>query len=170
MNLLDRVRKICLALPGAYEKVAWSAPTFRVGERQFAMFVDDHHGVGFAGLWVKLPDGAQEELVASSPEHFYVPPYVGTAGWVGIRLESGLDWNVVAGLVGEGYTEVARRQSPKKIAAKGATSTASRGTGRSGGRSSGSTRPRSRRRGAPCTRVASRRSTPRLPAGRCGNS
>ena len=149
MNLLDRVRKICLALPGAYEKVAWNAPTFRVGERQFAMFADDHHGVGFAGLWLRLPEGAQEELVASSPEQFYVPPYVGTAGWVGIRLESGLSWNVVAGLVREGYAEVARRQSPRKIAAKGGAPRASRGTGRSGGRSAGSTRPRSRRRGAP---------------------
>ena len=121
MTLLDRVRKICLALPGAYEKVAWSAPTFRVGERQFAMFADDHHGVGFAGLWLKLPEGAQEELVTSSPEHFYVPPYVGTAGWVGIRLESGLDWKVIAGLVREGYADVAGRQSAKKIAAKGAS-------------------------------------------------
>jgi predicted DNA-binding protein (MmcQ/YjbR family) len=122
MTLLDRVRKICLALPGAYEKVAWSAPTFRVGERQFAMFVDDHHGVGFAGLWLKLPEGAQEELVTSGPEHFYVPPYVGTAGWVGIRLESGLDWKVITGLVREGYAEVARRQSAKKIA-RGASAT-----------------------------------------------
>ena len=121
MTLLDRVRKICLALPGAYEKVAWSAPTFRVGERQFAMFADDHHGVGFAGSWLKLPEGAQEELVASGPEHFYVPPYVGTAGWVGIRLESGLDWKVIAGLVREGYADVAGRQSAKKIAARGAS-------------------------------------------------
>ena len=44
MNELDRVRKICLALPGAYEKIAWNAPTFRVGKRQFAMYADNHHG------------------------------------------------------------------------------------------------------------------------------
>lgn len=120
MNLLDRVRKICLALPGAYEKVAWNAPTFRVGERVFAMFADDHHGVGFAGLWLSMPGGAQEELVGSSPEHFYVPPYVGKGGWVGIRLESGLSWDAVAVLVREGYAAVAARQSAKKIAARGA--------------------------------------------------
>ena len=120
MNLLERVRKICLALPGAYEKVAWSAPTFRAGERQFAMFVDDHHGVGFAGLWLAMPEGAQEELVASAPAHFYVPPYVGKGGWVGIRLESGLSSDVIAGLVRDGYAYVASRQSAKKIAAKGA--------------------------------------------------
>lgn len=120
MNLLDRVRKICLELPGAYEKVAWNAPTFRVGERQFAMFADDHHGVGFGGLWLSMPEGAQEELVSTSPEHFYVPPYVGKGGWVGIRLESGLSWEAIAVLVREGYADVASRQSTKKIAAKGA--------------------------------------------------
>jgi predicted DNA-binding protein (MmcQ/YjbR family) len=68
MNVLDRLRAICLGFPGAYEKVAWMAPTFRVGERQFAMFADDHHGVGFAGVWLKAPEGAQEELVASAPK------------------------------------------------------------------------------------------------------
>lgn len=119
MTLLERVRKICLALPGAYEKVAWNAPTFRVGERVFAMFADDHHGVGFAGLWLAMPEGAQEELVASAPAHFYVPPYVGKGGWVGIRLESGLSRNVIAGLARDGYAYVASRQSSKRIATKG---------------------------------------------------
>ena len=80
MKLLDRVRRVCLGLPGAYEKFAWSAPTFRVGDRQFAMFVDDHHGVGFSGVWFKAPEGAQEELVASDPARFYIPPYVGKSG------------------------------------------------------------------------------------------
>jgi uncharacterized protein YdhG (YjbR/CyaY superfamily) len=33
---LARVRKICLALPEAHEKIAWGAPTFRVKDKQFA--------------------------------------------------------------------------------------------------------------------------------------
>jgi predicted DNA-binding protein (MmcQ/YjbR family) len=116
MKVLDRVRSICLGFPGAYEKVAWSAPTFRVGERQFAMFADDHHGVGFAGVWLKAPEGAQEELVASDPRRFYVPPYVGTAGWVGVRLDAKTDWNLLAGLLAEAYRGVAARQSAARIA------------------------------------------------------
>jgi predicted DNA-binding protein (MmcQ/YjbR family) len=116
MKLLDRVRRVCLDLPGAYEKIAWSAPTFRVGERQFAMFVDNHHGVGFSGVWFKAPEGAQEELVASDPERFYVPPYVGKGGWVGIRLDARTDWTFLTGLVAEAHREAAAGQSAARIA------------------------------------------------------
>lgn len=116
MKVLDRTRRICLGFPGAYEKVAWSAPTFRVGARQFAMFVDDHHGVGFAGVWLKAPDGAQEELVASDPGRFYVPPYVGKAGWVGVRLDASTGWKLLAGLLAEAYRGAAAAQSAARIA------------------------------------------------------
>ena len=119
MNVLDRLRKIVLAFPGAYEKVAWNAPTFRVGERQFAMFADDHHGIGFTGVWFKAPEGAQEELVGSRPDRFYVPPYVGKGGWVGAKLDSKTDWNLLAGLLAEAYAITAEGQSEVKIA-KGA--------------------------------------------------
>jgi hypothetical protein len=110
-NVLTRLRKTCLALPEAYEKVAWNAPTFRVKDRQFAMFVDDHHGDGVTGVWCKAAPGVQEALIEADPERFFRPPYVGPAGWIGIRLDRGLDWRVVAGLVREGYLEVA----PKKL-------------------------------------------------------
>jgi predicted DNA-binding protein (MmcQ/YjbR family) len=116
MNDLDRLRRVCLGFPGAYEKVAWSAPTFRVGERQFAMFVDDHHGVGFAGVWLKAPEGAQEELVASDPARFYVPPYVGKAGWVGVRLDARTKWKLLEGLLAEAYRGATATQSAARIA------------------------------------------------------
>jgi predicted DNA-binding protein (MmcQ/YjbR family) len=115
-SVLDRTRKICLSFPGAYEKVAWSAPTFRVGERQFAMWVDDHHGVGFAGVWLKAPPGAQAELVASDPDRFYVPPYVGKGGWVGVKTDAKTDWDLLAGLLAEAYAGAAEGQSAAKIA------------------------------------------------------
>jgi predicted DNA-binding protein (MmcQ/YjbR family) len=115
MNALDRLRAVCLGFPGAYEKVAWSAPTFRVGDRQFAMFVDDHHGVGFAGVWLKAPEGAQEELVASDPKRFYVPPYVGKGGWVGVRLDGRTSWKMLAGLLAEACQGAAATQSAARI-------------------------------------------------------
>ena len=115
-TVLDRLRKICLSFPGAYEKVAWSAPTFRVGERQFAMFADDHHGVGFAGAWFKAPEGLQEELVASDPGRFYVPPYVGKGGWVGAKTDARTDWTLLASLLQEAYALAVRGQSAARIA------------------------------------------------------
>lgn len=147
MKELDRVRKICLALPEAYEKVAWSAPTFRVADRQFAMWVDNHHGDGVTGIWCKAAPGAQEELVGADPERFFVPPYVGKAGWVGIRLDRGLDWNVVAGLVREGYLEVAPKRL--RVATTGAQPAASARKRAPAGRVSrtGASAPGSRGRG-----------------------
>jgi hypothetical protein len=93
---LARVRTICLALPETHEKEAWGAPTFRVRGRLFAMFVDDHHGDGRLAVWCAAPPVAQEALVAAEPDHFFVPPYVGTQGWVGVRLDTGLAWDVIA--------------------------------------------------------------------------
>jgi hypothetical protein len=86
---LPRVRRICLALPEAHEKIAWGEPTFRVRDKLFAMFANNHHGDGRIALWCKAAPGAQEDLVAADPKHFFVPPYVGKAGWLGIRLDRG---------------------------------------------------------------------------------
>ena len=112
-DLLGRLRAICLALPEASEKEAWQTPTFRVRGKMFAMFADDHHGDGRIAVWCKAPLGAQEALVESDPEHFFRPPYVGPSGWVGIRLDRGLDWSEVADIVREGW----RVAAPKKLAA-----------------------------------------------------
>jgi hypothetical protein len=109
----ERVRRICLALPEAREKIAWGEPTFRVRDKMFVMFANNHHGDGRIAIWCKAAPGAQEDLVRADPEHFFVPPYVGTAGWIGIHLDKGLDWGVLAGLVKDGYLEVA----PKRLAA-----------------------------------------------------
>lgn len=113
-RLYDRVRRICLALPESHEKAAWGEPTFRVRDRMFVMFANNHHGDGRIAIWCKAPPGAQEDLVRAAPKHFFVPPYVGTQGWIGIHLDKGLDWGVLGGLVRDGYLEVA----PKRLAAR----------------------------------------------------
>lgn len=92
-SAIDRVRGICLALPEATEKVAWGEPTFRVRDRLFAMFASasNHHGAGRNSLWVNAPLGVQEYLVRTRPDLYFVPPYVGPKGWVGIDLTLGDD-------------------------------------------------------------------------------
>ena len=108
---LARVRKICLALPEATEKTSWGAPTFRVRDKIFAMFTEDHHGDGRIALWCNASAGAQELLVGADPKRFFVPPYVGPRGWIGIRLDSGLPWGAVSDLVHEAY----RVTAPKRL-------------------------------------------------------
>ncbi len=115
---LEQVRTICLVLPEATEKVAWSAPTFRVRDRQFAMFLDNHHGDGRLALWCNATKDAQETLVAADPEHFFVPPYVGGKGWIGIHLDRGLNWKMVASLVWDGYRLVAPKRLLSAMAEK----------------------------------------------------
>lgn len=105
---LQRVRKTCLALPGTMEKIAWGAPTFRVGprERMFATFADDHHGDGRVALWCPAPVGKQQVLVAAEPERFFRPAYVGKSGWIGIVLAR-VDDAELARHVREAYRQVA---------------------------------------------------------------
>jgi len=112
-NPLDETRRLCLSLPETTEKVAWGSPTFRVKDRIFVSFVMNHHGDGRIALWCNAPAGAQEELVGSDPTHFFRPAYVGCRGWVGVRLDTGLDWGVVAMVVREAY----RVTAPKRLAA-----------------------------------------------------
>ena len=86
---IDRLRAICLALPEAVEKETWGDPTFRVRDRIFAM---EKRGDGRISLWCKAPPGSQMVLVGADPERFFVPPYVGHKGWVGVRLDRKPDW------------------------------------------------------------------------------
>jgi predicted DNA-binding protein (MmcQ/YjbR family) len=110
--LLKRVRKLCLGLPEASEKEAWGGPTFRVrGQKMFAMYMDNHHGNGRVALWLNAPPGAQDELVESDPERFFVPPYMGARGWIGVQLDRRPDWELVAELVEASY----RRVAPRKL-------------------------------------------------------
>jgi hypothetical protein len=102
---LERVRKICLALPGTEEKISHGAPLFHVARgRSFVMFANDHHGDGRLAIWCRAPAGAQGILVDSDPDRFFVPPYVGVSGWVGVRLDRvPARWDAVAAIIEDGW-------------------------------------------------------------------
>ena len=71
------------------------------------MVLTNHHGDGRFAIWCAAPEGAQRMLVDAGPERFFVPPYVGHRGWVGVRLDRGLDWDEIAGIAEDAYAEVA---------------------------------------------------------------
>jgi predicted DNA-binding protein (MmcQ/YjbR family) len=109
-HALEQLRAICLALPEASEQGGVGDPTFKVRDKIFAM----RHGVdGRWSMWCKAPRGFQEFIVGSDPERFFVPPYVGHHGWVGVWLDIALDWELVADLVKTSY----RMTAPKRLAA-----------------------------------------------------
>ncbi len=110
---LIRARKICLALPETTEKKAWGAPTFRIRDRLFAIFADNHHGDGRVALWCHAPPGEQEHVVDADPDRFFVPPYVGPRGWIGLLLNR-LGDDEVTTFARQAYWMVA----PKKLRAQ----------------------------------------------------
>jgi predicted DNA-binding protein (MmcQ/YjbR family) len=112
---LARLRALCLALPEATEKLTWEeTPTFRVREKIFAMYAGDRGDNGRPALHCKAPPGAQHALVGGNPDQFFVPPYVGVHGWIGVYLDQQADWDGVADLVTESY----RMTAPKRLAAQ----------------------------------------------------
>jgi len=84
---LERVRRICSALPETTEKLSHGEPTFFVKNKVFVMFADNHHNDGHIAVWLPVPSGFQSTLIENAPEAFFKPPYVGVRGWVGIELE-----------------------------------------------------------------------------------
>jgi hypothetical protein len=107
-EVLGRIRELCLALPETSERLSHGQPTFFVREkRSFAMVLNDHHGDGRFAVWCAAEDGVQQMLVEADPERFFRPPYVGHRGWLGVRLDRGLHWDELAGILEDAYVEVA---------------------------------------------------------------
>jgi hypothetical protein len=77
----EEFRSIALSLPEAQERETWGHPTFRVREKMFALLSDDGCTVS-----VKASKVAQTALIASDPEIFFKPSYVGVHGWIGVCL------------------------------------------------------------------------------------
>jgi hypothetical protein len=109
---LKRLREICLALPETFEKEAWGECTFRVtGGSMFAMTDSHHHGSAHVAVWVKAEPMVQEILVHADAKRFFVPPYLGPKGWVGVRLDYKVDWDELRGMLEDAHL----MSAPKRL-------------------------------------------------------
>ena len=107
-RVLGRLRALCLELPEVEERPSHGVPTFFVrGKRPFVMVLTNHHGDGRFAIWCAAGEGVQTMLVDADPGRFFVPPYVGHRGWLGVRLDRGLDWEELAGIVEDAFAEIA---------------------------------------------------------------
>lgn len=106
-DINEAVREVCLWFPETGEVLSHGSPDFRVRGKTFATYVVNHHGDRRIALWINAPAGAQELYTKEEPEHFFVPPYVGPRGWLGVNLDKGISWKRVAKLVREAYEKVA---------------------------------------------------------------
>jgi hypothetical protein len=110
-DAIEQLRTICLQLPEAEVRPfgGHTAPSFRVRDKLFVMVGEDREH-----MTCKAPPGVQQMLVASDPVRFFVPQYVGSKGWVGIRLDGNPDWTEIAEIVEDSYRMIA----PKRLVAQ----------------------------------------------------
>ena len=114
---LELVRSICLSFPEVTERLSHGSPAWFVrGKKTIAMFVNDHHGDGIVGIWCAAPPGVQGELADLEPERFFVPPYVGGRGWLGMRLERDVDADELRQILADAYRQVAPKTLANQLA------------------------------------------------------
>jgi predicted DNA-binding protein (MmcQ/YjbR family) len=108
LKLQDRVRRICTSIDGVFEKVSHGEPTWftHAKGKTFAMFDSHHHGAEHVSVVVAATLEVQRGLVANEPERFFVPPYVGSKGWVSIILDTTPDWTMVEQLLRQAHLHV----------------------------------------------------------------
>lgn len=120
---LERLRRLCLALPGVTERASHGEPAFFIQDKkQFAMLDDHHHGADRFAVWCAAPPGAQQEALDRDPQRFFMPPYVGARGWLGVRLDHDPDWDEIAQVIEDAYRAVAPKRLIQQLQ-EGATGT-----------------------------------------------
>ena len=111
---IREIRAVCLSLPEVEERPfgGHSSPAFRVRDKIFVMTSEDG-----SSMTMKAPKGVQGILIASDPERFFSPKYVGPKGWVGVRLDLSTepDWDEVGEMIIESYCLTAPKTLVKQV-------------------------------------------------------
>lgn len=100
------VRAICLAFPGVTERLSHGSPAFFASKQFVMLWPNGHHEHTFPHLWCAAAPGVQETLLATGEDRFFRPPYVGSRGWVGVRLDGRVDWADVEDLCEDAHRVV----------------------------------------------------------------
>ena len=115
---LERLSEICLSLPQTVREDKGSHAAFSVSKKVFVYYLNDHHGDGIVSFCCKVLPGENQQLIASNPQKFYMPAYVGPRGWVALRLDRRtVDWAEVKELVRCSYLLTAPKRLAQRIEA-----------------------------------------------------
>ncbi|MCY3858055.1 MAG: MmcQ/YjbR family DNA-binding protein [Gammaproteobacteria bacterium] len=104
----EAVHDLCLAFDDSEAHHSHGFPDFRVNGKVFAQYAVNHHGDGRVALWLNSPDGSQQDCVAMDSESYFVPPYLGPRGWLGVNLDKNLSWDEIQYQVAEAYLHTSR--------------------------------------------------------------
>ncbi len=104
---LPRLRRLCRRFPEVTERLSHGEPTWFIrGRKTFVTYADHHHDDRLA-CWCAAPPGDQQSMTAAHPQRFFVPPYVGHRGWLGVYLDVPIDWDEIAEITEDAYRMVA---------------------------------------------------------------
>jgi hypothetical protein len=113
LAIAARLREICLTLPEANEELMRRGPSYRVSGKIFAL---ERPWNDRLALWCKIPDGSREFMLAAEPARFFIPPYFGAKGWIGVGLDAAADWREIEAFVHRSYRLVAPKRLSKLVA------------------------------------------------------
>src|ERR1700689_1204065 len=109
---LRALTDICLSLPETRREDKESHSAFLVGKKTFAYYLNNHHGDNIISMCCKVLPGENGFLVESGPGRFYLPAYIGSRGWIGLRMDlATLNWTEVKELIRGSYIQTA----PKRL-------------------------------------------------------
>ena len=120
-DTLGTVRTICVALPEVTERLSHGTPTFFVRDKSAFVYAwpEGHHDNTFPHVWCAAGPGVQEILLRAEPDTFFRPPYVGPRGWIGVRLDRGIDRDELAELCEDAFRTVAPRRLVDELDSRG---------------------------------------------------
>ena len=88
-------------------------PSYRVEDKIFALERPRNDGIG---LWCKVPQGTREIIVGADAARFFIPPYFGAKGWIGVSLDEAADWREIEAFVRRSYRLIAPKRLAKLLA------------------------------------------------------
>ena len=100
--IVDRLRRLALALPETTETASWGHPNFRAGKKIFAAFHEDSSGVPC--IWLRVEPG-DARILLEDPR--FLPSKHGGDRWVALRADGPIDWRFLRELARDSHALVA---------------------------------------------------------------
>ena len=116
---LEKLRSLCLALPSVTERLSHGEPAWFAGDKKLFVTLSNHHHDDRVGFWCACEAPERDALVASDPERYFVPPYVGHRGWLGAWVDVPVDWEELGEIVTEAFRLVAPRRLVAELEGRG---------------------------------------------------
>jgi predicted DNA-binding protein (MmcQ/YjbR family) len=106
-DMLERVRRVCLALPEAVEIIdGFGHNTFKINGKSFVI-----SGESEKGFRLSFKSDRETQALLLQKEYFFKTPYIGQHGWVSIENPEPENWDELSDLIQEAYL----RAAPKRL-------------------------------------------------------